>query len=197
MSIASLFKRKRLMRAATLSLLFIGVSVALLVAACAGAQGPAGPAGAASSPEDINKAINEKMAKYDKNVPLWAIQAGTAVRMRELTESFNLMWYAAQAGNWDLAGFEVYRADGQVKAVAVTRPARVPMLNAWAEPNLKALNDAVKAKGIAAFEKAYDSAIAGCNACHAASEGGGFPMKSIKVTRPTQPTYSNIDYKGQ
>lgn len=178
-------------------LLIGGVVVVLAAIALVSCAGPAGPPGAAASPEDINKAINEKLATYDKNVPLWSIQAGTAVRMRELTESFNLMWYAAQAGNWDLAGFEVYRADGQVKAVAVTRPARVPMLNAWAEPNLKALNDAVKAKDIAAFEKAYDSAVAGCNACHVASEGGGFPMKSIKVTRPTQPTYSNIDYKGQ
>jgi len=47
MPIASLFKRKRLLRAATLPLLLIGVSVALLLAACAGAQGPAGSAGPA------------------------------------------------------------------------------------------------------------------------------------------------------
>jgi len=47
MPIASLFKRKRLMRAATLPLLLIGISVALLLAACAGAQGPAGSAGPA------------------------------------------------------------------------------------------------------------------------------------------------------
>ena len=116
--------------------------------------------------------------------------------MREMTESFDLMWFAAQAGNWDFAGFEIYRAGEQVKAIPVTRPAREALVNAWAGPNLKALEDAAKAKDKAAFEKAYDAAIAGCNTCHLASTGGGFPMKSIKVVRPTTPAFSSLDYKG-
>ncbi|OGO22867.1 MAG: hypothetical protein A2144_02460 [Chloroflexi bacterium RBG_16_50_9] len=178
--------------------LLVGI---LLLSACQGpsgppgAPGPVGPAGVSS--QDVTKIIDEKFSKVDRNLPLWDIQPGTAARMRELTESFNLMWFAAQAGNWDLAGFEIYRAGEEVKATVVTRPARASMLNAWSEPNLKALGDAVKTKDRVAFERAYDNAIAGCNACHTASEGGGFSMKSVKVTRPAAPLYPNLDFKGQ
>lgn len=160
----------------------------------AGTAGPAGPAGAAASAADVAKAVDSKFSTYDKALPLWAIQPGTAPRMRQMTESFNLMWFAAQAGNWEFAGFEVYRAGEEVKSIAVTRPARAALLDAWSVPNLKALSDAVKAKDKAAFEKAYDAAIAGCNACHAPSEGGGFKIGSIVVTRPTAPLFPNLKY---
>src|SRR3990172_12009225 len=77
MPIASLFKRKRLLRAATLPLLLIGISVALLLAACAGAQGPAGPAGATGpagaagskpSAEEIKALIAEALQKAPATV---------------------------------------------------------------------------------------------------------------------------------
>jgi len=166
-----------------------GLLLALLAVGCAGQQGP--------STADVEKLVNDKFSTVDRKLPLWDIQPGTAARMRELTESFNLMWFAAQEGNWDFAGFEVYRAGEEAKAIPVTRPSREAMVKGWSEPNLKALSDAVKAKDKAAFETAYDNAIAGCNACHSVSEGGGFSLKSVKVTRPTAPLYSNIDFAGQ
>lgn len=169
-----------------------------------GLAGPAGPAGAADkdastgvTTDAVKKAIDERFSKVDRAIPLWAIQPGTAPRMMELTLYFNNMWFGAQAGNWDLARFEIYRSDETVKGVYVTRPARTAVLKGWADPNLAALIKAVEAKDKAAFERAYDDAIAGCNACHLASEGG--PLKSIKafkITRPTAPIFSNIDFKG-
>jgi hypothetical protein len=150
----------------------------------------------AAANKALAEGVDKKFVSYDANLPLWRIQPGTAPRMRELTESFNLMWFAAQSGNWEFAGFERYRADEEVKTIAVTRPARAQMLNDWAEPSLKALEDAIKAKDRLAFEKAYDNAIAGCNACHSVSKGGGFAIKAIKVTRPAEPLYPNLDYKG-
>lgn len=147
--------------------------------------------------DKVNKAIDEKFSKYDGKLPLWAIQPGTAPRMIELTIYFNNMWFGAQAGNWDLARFEAYRSEEATKAVYVVRPKRIATLKPWAEYALPALIKAIEAKDKAAFEKAYDSAIAGCNGCHAGSGGG--PLKSMaafKITRPTTPLFSNIDYKG-
>jgi len=161
----------------------------------AGAQGIQGPAGVAN-PADVTKIVDARFTTVDRNLPLWAIQPGTAPRMREFTESFNLMWFAVQAGNFEMAGFEIYRADEEAKAIAVTRPARQADMEAWSGPNLKALADAAKAKDKAAFEAAYDKAISGCNLCHAKSTGGGFQISSIRVTRPTAPLFSNIDFKG-
>lgn len=191
--------------------LIVGLLMILVLAACAGPQGPAGPIGpqgavgaqgaagpaGASGPsaEAVTKIIDEKFTKADTKLPLWAIQPGTAGRMREFTESFNLMWFAAQAGNWEFAGFEIYRAGEELNTIAVTRPGRAQGMNDWA-PALKTLEAAAKAKDKAAFEKAYDNAIAGCNACHASSKGGGFDIKAIKVVRPTAPLYPNLDFKG-
>lgn len=61
----------------------------------------------------VDQAINDKFGKYAAELPMWRIQPGTAPRMVELTEHFNLMWFAAQAGNWVFADFEIYRSDTQ------------------------------------------------------------------------------------
>lgn len=193
------------------------IAVGLLVlSACQGAAGPAGkqgapgpqglvgPTGPAGSPgasgasaQDVTKLIDEKFSKVDRNLPLWSIQDGTASKMVELTIYFNNMWFGAQAGNWDLARFEIYRSDEAVKAIAVTRPARTAVLKPWADSSLGALTKAVEAKNLGDFEKAYDNSIAGCNGCHVGSEGGPLKsMKAFKITRPTTPLFSNIDYKG-
>ena len=168
----------------------------LLFTACTATPEPAAPTGV--TPEEVNKAIDAKFTTYDGNLPLWKIQSGTAPRMVELTIYFNNMWFGAQAGNWDLARFEAYRSEEATKAVYVTRAKRISTLQPWADSALPALIKAIEAKDKAAFEQAYDVAIAGCNGCHAASDGG--PLKSMaafKIVRPTTPLFSNINYSGK
>ena len=137
------------------------VGLALLVC---GFQGSS-----AIADENVNKALDAKFSKYDEKLPLWRIQPGTAPRMIELTIYFNNMWFGAQAGNWDLARFEVYRSEETTNAVYVVRPKRIATLKPWAEFAFPALIKAIEAKDKAAFEKAYDAAIEGCNGCHAGS----------------------------
>ncbi|MBI4319839.1 MAG: hypothetical protein HY675_15220 [Chloroflexi bacterium] len=144
----------------------------------------------------VEEAIAEKLSSYNADVPLWRLQSGTAPRMMELTDHFNLMWFAAQAGNWILADFEVYRSDETLKGIDVTRPARTAGLRAWWKPAETELREAVKAEDLEAFTQAYDRAIAGCNSCHVASVGGGISLKGVKVTRPTTPLFDNLDYAG-
>ena len=161
----------------------------VILAACAGPTGV--------TQDEVKQAIDERFTTVDRNLSLWAIKPGTASRMIELTVYFNNMWFGAKAGNWDLARFEIYRSEETVKAIGVTRPARTAMLQSWSGPNLAALVKAVEAKNLPDFENAYDAAIAGCNGCHTVSEGG--PLKSMgafKITRPTAPLFSNIDYEG-
>lgn len=144
----------------------------------------------------VDQAINDKFSRYSAELPLWRIQAGTAPRMMKLTDHFNVMWFAAQAGNWVLADFEIYRSDETLKAIEVTRPARAAGLRAWWRPALTELRGAATKGDMAAFTQAYDRAIDGCNSCHVASTGGGFSLKGVKVVRPTTPLFSNLDYKG-
>ncbi len=164
----------------------------------AGPQGPAGLAGSpgkAADPEAVGSAIADKFNTSDRKLALWDIQPGTATQMIELLNRFDVIWFAGQGGNWDLVIFQVYEAKADVGVLKTTRASRFPAVNAWAEPNFKALEDAAKAKDKAAFEKAYDAAVAGCNACHVASAGGPLQsLKAIKVTRPTQPLHAGLDY---
>ncbi len=167
----------------------------------AGPAGPAGPAGKAAAgavtTADVQKAIDATFSKRNPNLPLWQAQRGTAPQMMEITMHWNNMWFAAQGGNWDFARFEVYRTEEAIKVIAITRPARMAMLKPWEDATLPPLIKAIEAKNLPEFEKAYDAGVAGCNACHTVSEGG--PLKSLKafkVTRPTTPLFSNLDFRG-
>lgn len=142
------------------------------------------------------KLINQKLNAFSSDLAIWRIQPGTAPRMMELTEHFNQMWFAAQRGNWTFADFEIYRSDETVKAIPVVRPAREAAMNAWWNPASTELRAAVSAQDLGAFTQAYDRAIAGCNSCHIASTGGGISLKGVKVTRPTAPLFSNLDFAG-
>ncbi|MBI2831169.1 MAG: hypothetical protein HYX79_02820 [Chloroflexi bacterium] len=176
-------------------LLLAGILVLSACAGPAGTQGPAGPTGPpgpAGAAADVSKLFNEA----DTKLGLWAAQPGTAPRMLELSTHFNIMWFAAQAGNWDVVTFEAYRVDETVKANVIVRPGRKAALEAWSKPTVATIQQAAKDKNLASFEKAYDTAVAGCNACHTVMGGGPLAnMKAYKITRPTAPMFSNIDFK--
>lgn len=158
----------------------------------AGPRGPEGPAGPAGKATDVTALFN----KANNKLGLWAAQSGTAPRMLLLTEHFNIMWFAAQAGNWDAVNFEAYRVDEAIKANVIVRPARKDALESWAKPTVASIQQAAKDKNLDAFVKAYDTAVAGCNACHLVMGGGPLSnMKAYKITRPTAPMYSNLDLK--
>ena len=151
----------------------------------------------ADSVEKIaNERIVEKLSKVDTDLALWGVQPGTAPRMNEIAHYFNNMWYAAQQRNWLFAEFEVYRTDETVKAIKIVRPKRATGMDEFLEESLEPLRTTVKAKDLSGFIAAYDNAIQHCNECHFATDGGGISLKGVKVTRPTAPIYSNLDYRG-
>lgn len=167
-------------------------------AGLAGPAGPAGPAGKAADAGNAQALIAENFNKADRKLALWDIQPGTATQMLELMKRINTMWFAAQAGNWDFVRFEIDEAGGDIDVLKTTRPARYPPIRAWADANLTAMDKAAVAGDKAAFEKAFDNALIGCNGCHAASSAGDLKtLKAIKIIRPTQPLYPALDYKGQ
>ncbi|MBI4504302.1 MAG: hypothetical protein HY691_02110 [Chloroflexi bacterium] len=144
----------------------------------------------------INEAADKKLNTVDTKLALWGVQPGTAPRMIEIAHYFNNMWFAAEKGNWTFAEFEVYRTDETVKNIKLVRPKRATEMDKWMKEAVEPLRAAVKAKDLPRFVAAYDKAIEGCNACHKDSEGGDISLKGVKVTRPTTPIFSNLDYKG-
>ena len=112
----------------------------------------------------------------------------SATQMRHLK-----LWYAGQAGNWQLASYEIDELEeGFADAVRFhpthkqsPRPLTELMLELTAGP-ITALRAAIAKEDRRAFVAAHDALTEGCNGCHAATE-----FSFNVVTRPTANPYSN------
>ncbi len=85
------------------------------------------------------------------------------------------LWYAGQAGNWDLARY--YRDEMQETAEDIAGAHVVKdevqvssTLNTMLPPVLKQLDAAIAAHDANAFRKDYETVIETCNACHVAAK---------------------------
>lgn len=107
----------------------------------------------------------------------------------------NKLWFAAKARNWPLAEYEL----GEIKEIMGDVQDLVPtfknlpladMLDAVITKEITALEKAIEAKDHRGFTVGYDKLTQACNACHQGTENG-----FVVIKRPTQPTFTNQDYR--
>ena len=99
-----------------------------------------------------------------------AIQPGLGRIMPEIGNRTWKLFYAAKAGNWDLANFEWKEINGLMELGAFTRPKHEEALNEYTADVWPSIGEAIKAKDFAAFEKAFHNAIDKANAYHELKE---------------------------
>lgn len=149
----------------------------------------------------VDEAVKVGLTNLDRSTTLWNIQPGLGTVMIEYNIRFANLWFAAQAGNWDFARYQIAEMTEIQEVGETTRPARAPALKNFEDTFLEPLDEASVAKDISAFVTAYDAAVGGCNSCHASSTNvppnRTIPAKFIKVTRPSAPVFPNVDFKGQ
>ena len=117
----------------------------------------------------------------DKIKVLGDIQPGLGVIMQEIGRRFTAIFYAARAGNWDLANYELKELREAQEVAEITRPKRKDALIGFEEsflgsdtdPTEGTLQDAINKKNFIAFNKSFKSAVNGCNGCHQ-SQGFSF-----------------------
>ena len=97
---------------------------------------------------------------------------GFGAVMHEYGERFWALYYAAAAGNWELAAYELHEQLEAQETGEAVRPKLAPRLKAFEKSHLKALEKAVRAQDFRKFEKAYGKALKACNACHTATGHG-------------------------
>jgi hypothetical protein len=112
----------------------------------------------------------------------WKIQPGLGTIMIEYGTRYYRTYYAAKAGNWDLAKYELHEAMEIQEVGEATRPGKAAMLKSFESTYLDPLQKAIEAKDWSAFETAYNKGVEGCNGCHAAT---GHPY--IKYVTPATP----------
>ena len=104
------------------------------------------------------------------------------------------LWFAGQAGNWPLAGYELDELKEGFEDVVKYFPTKddVPtgtMATAVIEKEVAALEKAIEAKDRKQFAGAFDKLTASCNACHEASKHA-----FIVIRRPPSNPYANQSF---
>ena len=106
--------------------------------------------------------------------------------MIEYGHRMSAVWFAGEAGNWDMAHYQILEMVEIQETGETTRPARAPALKSFESSFLDPLDKAIEAKDKTQFETAYRSAIQGCNSCHGSQTSADFPkgFSFIKVQVP-------------
>lgn len=95
-----------------------------------------------------------------------AMQPGMARLMDELSRRYWVLYYAAKAGNWDLARYMEKESEKILKTVSVARPKYKDDIAAFVRDRLGTIVTAVDAQDWTAFEAAYRRAIADSDMYH-------------------------------
>jgi len=94
------------------------------------------------------------------------IQPGLGTIMMEYSFRFGSMYYAAQAGNWKLADYQLKEMTEIQEVGEHTRPGRAQALKMFEEKSLGPIGEAIKANNLKAFDLAFQAGVKACNECH-------------------------------
>jgi hypothetical protein len=97
---------------------------------------------------------------------LAAIQPGMARLMDELSRRYWALYYAAKAGNWDLARYMEKESEKILRTAALVRPKYAEDLDAFTRDVFAALMKAIDARDWPAFNAAYRRGIEASDVYH-------------------------------
>ena len=88
-----------------------------------------------------------------------AMQPGMARLMDEVSRRYWILYYAAKAGNWELARYMEKETESTLKTAAVARPKYSEDLASFVNDTLEPIVAAIEAKNWSGFERAYHRGI--------------------------------------
>jgi hypothetical protein len=95
-----------------------------------------------------------------------AMQPGMARLMDEVSRRYWVLYYAAKAGNWELAHYMLKESEKILRTASVARPTYREDLEAFVRDRLGPIADAIEGKDWEAFEAAYRRGIADSEMYH-------------------------------
>jgi hypothetical protein len=148
-------------------LLVLG-SVLLVVGSGVSIAAPAAPPLAQAQPTPTPFSLDD----------LSLIQPGLGTVMLEYSRRMALAWNAEQAGNWDMAHYQILEMREIQETGEITRPPRAQALKSFESSFLDPVDAAISSRDTAQFQSAYRAAIQGCNSCHGSQTSADFPHDS-------------------
>jgi len=136
-------------------------------------------------------ALKARIADLEKRVP--APELGQ--QMLELQIRHDRLWWAGQAGNWNLAYFMIGELGEALRGIEETngeapelQPEKLSqVMPSIMNPAIRTVQQALEKKDKAAFAKAFDQLSASCTACHKVA-GADF----LQIQRPKTPLLDNL-----
>ena len=124
------------------------------------------------------------------------IQPGLGTVMVEYSHRMAAIWFAGQAGNWDMGHYQIIEMREIQETGEITRPPRASALKSFETNFLDPLDQAIGTKDKTQFETAYTAAIQGCNSCHGSQTSADFTagFKFVKVQVPKDTLESIYSY---
>lgn len=129
----------------------------------------------------------------DKLKSLATIQPGLGTVMIEYSNRAANIYYAAQAGNWGLAAYQLNEMTEIQEVAENTRPARAKALQSFEKSALSPLAKDIVNQDATAFRGDFDRMVTQCNGCHRAS-GYGFIVYALPE-RPATPAKMDVGMK--
>jgi len=93
-------------------------------------------------------------------------QPGMARLMKEVSDRYYILYYAAKGGNWMLAQHELNQVASLFKVASTLRPKYAEDLASFTKDYFVTIGDAIKARDWARFEKLYNQGVDKSNAYH-------------------------------
>ena len=86
-------------------------------------------------------------------------QHGMAHLMKEVSERYYVLYYAAKALNWNLAQYQLNQVKALFRIGATLRPKYTEDLNGFSKAHFEPLSEDIRAKDWKAFEEQYKKSI--------------------------------------
>jgi hypothetical protein len=127
------------------------------------------------------------------------IQPKLGAVMFEYSLRYGRIWFAIQAGNWDMARYELLEMREDQEVAETTRPGRASSLKTFESNYLDPLASALDKHDSSTAVSAFTDGINGCNACHKKQTSTDFPdgYKFIKVQVPQTSPNDIVTFTGQ
>jgi cytochrome c553 len=184
--------QKNLIRNRFGSLLLVGLAAGPCAVHVVQAQG----ASEAAVPRTV---ADEVAGLKAENERLKSLVPSQSHAMMDVAYHFTNLWFAGEQQNWPLAQFYLNESRSHIRwAVRIAPVRRVAagelkleeIFTAFDNSLLAEIQKQIAAKNRKAFKVAYQSALGGCNGCHAASDK---PFLHVKI--PEQQEVRIIDFK--
>lgn len=131
------------------------------------------------------KQVQEELAAAKELAP------GLGEYMTTIQLHAGKLWFAANAGNWDLGSYEIHELEETMESVKKLNVEKngvkiSGVMDGVLKTQIAQLEEAIKRKSQSEFHKAYDETLSACNGCH--TESG---HRFIRIVRPTAPPVTN------